>query len=324
MISIVIPFFNEEEGLLHTLATISDTLRSLARPWEIVAVNDGSTDKTLAILLEQQRLMPELLVVDLSRNFGKEAALTAGLAHASGDAIIPMDADLQDPPELIAPMISKWEEGYEVVLARRSDRSSDSVAKRLSARWFYKAINKMSEVNVPDNVGDYRLMDRLVVDTVMSLPESRRFMKGIFAWVGFKTTTLNYKRAERNSGSSKFNLWKLWNLAIEGITSLSITPLRIWSYLGFMVASVSFIYALYIVVRTIVYGIDVPGYASLITLFLFFSGLQLIGLGIMGEYLGRAYVESKRRPPYIVRKLYLPRLKGEYINHPRAFDAASS
>ncbi|AZN37821.1 glycosyltransferase family 2 protein [Iodobacter ciconiae] len=324
MISIVIPFFNEEKGLYHTIDVIVSELRHLGKPWEIVAINDGSIDKTLALLLECQSRIPELVVVDLSRNFGKEAALTAGFAHARGAAVIPMDADLQDPPELIAPMVSKWEEGFEVVLARRSDRSSDSLSKRWTAGLFYKAVNKMSEVNVPDNVGDFRLLDRMVVDALNSLPESRRFMKGIFAWLGFKTAIVNYKRAERYSGDTKFNLWKLWNLAIEGITSLSITPLRIWSYIGLIIASLSFLYAAFIVLRTIIHGVDVPGYASLITLFLFFSGLQLVGLGIMGEYLGRAYIESKRRPPYIVRKLYLSRLNSEYINQPRMFDAASS
>lgn len=246
----------------------------------------------------------KLVIVDLSRNFGKEAALSAGLEHATGDAIIPLDADLQDPPQLVSALIEKWEEGYDVVLARRVDRSSDSFLKRVTAGAFYNVINRLSDVDIPHHVGDFRLMDRRVVDVLKSLPEARRFMKGLFAWAGFRTITVDYVRPERNLGTSKFSGWKLWNLALEGITSFSIVPLKIWTYIGFLVAACSFIYGSFIVGRTIIFGVDVPGYASLTSIVLFMSGLQMIGLGVLGEYVGRIYLEAKRRPPFIVRSVH--------------------
>jgi glycosyltransferase involved in cell wall biosynthesis len=271
-------------------------------------VNDGSTDATLERLETLRPRNASLVVVDLSRNFGKEAALSAGLAAASGDAVIPMDADLQDPPELVVEMISIWEKGSEVVLARRSDRSADSWMKRMSARSFYKIHNALSDVRLPEDVGDFRLLDRAAVDAVNGLPENRRFMKGLFAWVGFRTTVVEYVRAPRASGSSRFNGWRLWNLAVEAITSFSLMPLRVWTFIGAGVALLSLFYATWIVVRTLVFGIDVPGYASLIVAILFLGGLQLIGIGIIGEYVGRGYLESKRRPAFVVRKvLRVPR-----------------
>lgn len=303
-ISLVAPFYNEEDNVELTLAVISDSIDKDRFLWEVIAVNDGSTDSTLNKLMESNITAFKLVIVDLSRNFGKEAALSAGLEHATGDAIIPLDADLQDPPQLISTLIEKWEEGYDVVLARRLDRSSDSFLKRVTAGAFYKVINRLSDVDIPHHVGDFRLMDRRVVDVLKTLPEARRFMKGLFAWAGFRTVIVDYVRPERSLGTSKFSGWKLWNLALEGITSFSIVPLKIWTYIGFLVAACSFVYGGFIIGRTIVFGVDVPGYASLTSILLFMSGLQMIGLGVLGEYVGRIYLEAKRRPPFIVRSVH--------------------
>jgi glycosyltransferase involved in cell wall biosynthesis len=302
-ISLVLPFFNEEANVAATLEAIEEMTRLPGYAWEVVAINDGSSDRTLDRLVAYEPKGFELLVVDLSRNFGKEAALSAGLAHATGDAVVPIDADLQDPPSLIPAMIEQWEKGSDVVLGRRSDRSTDSLVKRNSAAAFYWVINRVSDVRIPENVGDFRLMDRAVVEVLKQLPETRRFMKGLFAWAGFKTSYIDYARPERTSGSSKFNGWKLWNLAVEGITSFSTAPLRVWTYIGLLVATLAFMYGSYIVGRTIVQGVDVPGYASLLTIMLFLAGIQLVGLGVLGEYVGRTYIEAKRRPPFVVRRV---------------------
>jgi glycosyltransferase involved in cell wall biosynthesis len=304
-VSIVIPCFDEEEALGALFERLDAVLASHPGiAFEVVCVNDGSRDATLERLLAMQPQHPELVVVDLSRNFGKEAALSAGLAAATGDAVIPMDADLQDPPELIGEMVRLWGEGAEVVVARRTDRSSDSMTKRWSAHAFYKIHNAMSDVAIPEDVGDFRLMDRAAVDVLNALPENRRFMKGLFAWVGFRTATVDYRRERRSAGGTRFNGWRLWNLALEGITSFSLLPLRVWSYVGAFVALCSLAYAAWLLVRTLLHGIDVPGYASLMVAVLFLGGLQMIGIGIIGEYLGRAYLESKRRPAFVVRKVY--------------------
>jgi glycosyltransferase involved in cell wall biosynthesis len=279
-------------------------LERLQEDYEVVCVNDGSGDGTLEALLAMRALRPHVRVVDLSRNFGKEAALTAGIDAARGDAVIPIDADLQDSPELIATLVQEWTRGFDVVLARRVNRRADSFAKRLTAFLFYKVHNAISEARIPENVGDFRLMDRKVVDAIKQLPERRRFMKGIFAWVGFRSATIEYARDPRIAGKSRFSGWKLWNLALEGVTSFSTAPLRIWTYLGLAVAALAFFYAVFIVVRTAMYGIDVPGYASLLVVTLFLGGIQLIGLGVLGEYLGRVYSEAKQRPIYIVRDSY--------------------
>ncbi|MEO6171563.1 MAG: glycosyltransferase, partial [Arenimonas sp.] len=229
--------------------------------------------------------------------------LTAGMQYASGDAVIPMDADLQDPPELISAMLAEWEKGFEVVLAKRQDRQSDSLFKRTSARGFYRFINWLSDIKIPEDVGDFRLMDRVVADVVRQLPENHRFMKGLFAWAGFRTTSIDYTREKRTHGKTKFNGWELWNLALEGITSFSTAPLRIWTYLGFLVATVAFIYGAGIIIDTLIHGNKVPGYPSLLSIILFLSGLQIAGMGIIGEYLGRAYLESKRRPVFVARSV---------------------
>lgn len=303
-ISLVIPMFNEGDAIDVLLARLDAVLPTLpAYDFEIVCVNDGSTDQTLATLMHESTTRSNLVVVDLSRNFGKEAALSAGLFIATGDAVIPMDADLQDPPEVISDLLAKWEEGFEVVLARRGDRSADSVAKRFTAQSFYRIHNAVADVEIPADVGDFRLMDRVVVEALNALPEGRRFMKGLFAWVGFKTTTIDYRRDARAAGTSKFNAWKLWNFAIEGIASFSISPLKVWTYLGLAVAFVAIIWGGWITLRTLVWGVDLPGYASMFVAVLLLGGLQLMGIGMIGEYLGRTFLESKRRPAFLIRKV---------------------
>ena len=303
VLSVVCPIYNEEQGLAAFFARIIPALEKTLQTFEIVCVNDGSTDTSLARLVDFQRRDPRIRVIDLSRNFGKEAALTCGIDHALGDAVIPIDADLQDPPELIGEMVAVWRQGFDVVLMVRVDRSSDGVLKRKTAEWFYRLHNTISNPVIPVNAGDFRLMDRKVINALQQFSERHRFMKGLFAWVGFRQATIPYARDARFSGASKFSAWYLWNFALEGITSFSTAPLRIWTYLGFTFASVAFLYGLFIVTRTFLFGIDLPGYASLITIVLFLGGVQLIGLGVLGEYLGRLYIESKRRPIYIVREL---------------------
>lgn len=307
-LSLVIPVFNEAATLDVFIARITDVFKDQAQiALEIVFVNDGSTDTTLEVLLERQKSDSRIRIVDLSRNFGKEAALTAGLQTATGQAVVPIDADLQDPPEVILEMIARWREGYEVVLGHRVSRKTDSWAKQTSANWFYRLHNRIAEQHLPENVGDFRLMDRCVVDALQTLPESRRFMKGLFAWVGFRSTCVDYERPERVAGTTKFNGWRLWNFALEGITSFSTEPLRIWTYLGLFVSLISFSFAIFIVLRTLISGVDLPGYASLMVAVTFLGGLQLIGIGVLGEYLGRTYIESKRRPVYLVRRVYDPK-----------------
>lgn len=304
-LSIVVPVFNEIETVGLFLDRVTQVFNKASGiDLDILFVNDGSTDNTLDRLLELQQDNSSIRIVDLSRNFGKEAALTAGLKAAVGQVVVPIDVDLQDPPELILNMVEKWREGFDVVLGKRINRDSDSWAKQKSAVWFYRIHNKIADPEIPENVGDFRLMDRTVVDALNELPESRRFMKGLFAWVGFRTATVEYARPERVAGTTKFNGWRLWNFALEGLTSFSTDPLRIWTYLGGVVALTSFLFAIFIVLRVLIHGIDLPGYASTVIAVTFLGGLQLIGIGIIGEYLGRAYIESKRRPVYLVRQIY--------------------
>jgi glycosyltransferase involved in cell wall biosynthesis len=305
LISIVVPFYNEAEGVARFRARLMPCLEAVdGVTWEIVCVDDGSTDATLAALLAVQSEDAGFRIIELSRNFGKEAALTAGLDAARGDAVIPIDADLQDPPELIAEMVAAWRGGAEMVLARRSDRSSDGILKRETAKWFYALHNRLSKTKIPVNVGDFRLMDRVVVDALKRLPERQRFMKGLFAWVGFRTVTIDYVRAERAAGATKFSGLALWNFALEGLTSFSTTPLKIWTYLGAASALATGAYGVFIIVHTILLGNRVPGYASLFTAVMFFGSVQLMSIGLLGEYIGRIYIESKQRPTYIVRKFY--------------------
>jgi glycosyltransferase involved in cell wall biosynthesis len=274
--------------------------------FELVFVNDGSGDGTLAALIGFASARDDVRVINLSRNFGKEAALSAAIDYARGDAVIPIDADLQDPPELIPEMIAKWRDGYDVVLARRVDRKNDGFFKRLTAKYFYRIHNRISSPPLPENVGDFRLMSRRVVDVIKRLPERQRFMKGLFSWVGFRSVSVDYTRPPRSAGSSKFNFFRLWKLAMEGFTSFSTTPLVIWGYIGGFISSAAFVYAAFIIARTVIYGIDVPGYASTICLILFLGGLQMLSIGIVGEYLGRTYMETKQRPLYVVSDVFEP------------------
>ena len=303
-ISIVVPFYDEEAAIAGFEAELGAALAALPDcDFEVVCVDDGSRDATLERLQAVAARDPRYVVVALSRNFGKEAALTAGIDHASGDAVVPMDADLQDPPELLARLIAEWRAGAEVVVAKRVDRSTDRYLKRTVAALFYRIHNRLSDIKLPENVGDFRLMDRTVVDALRRLPERQRFMKGLFAWVGFKTCSVEYRRPARAAGQSRFTGLRLWNFALDGITSFSTLPLRIWSYIGLIGALVSFSYGAYILLRTLVFGVDVPGYASLLAATLFVGSVQLLSIGILGEYIGRIYIESKQRPTYIVRSI---------------------
>jgi len=304
-VSVVTPFFNEEDSVDYFYHAMVDVFMRVPQiDFEVICIDDGSNDNTLNNLLRIHKKDARFKIIEFSRNFGKEAALTAGIDAANGSAVIPIDADLQDPPELIIAMIAEWTKGAEVVLAKRMDRSSDSFLKQKTAKLFYSYNNRLSTISIPENVGDFRLMDRAVVDVLKTLKEQNRFMKGLFAWVGFKTITLDYARRPRRSGATKFSGWKLWNFAIEGITSFSTLPLKLWSYLGALMAVISFIYGGYIMVKTLYLGVQVPGYASVLVAVLFLGSLQLFGLGILGEYLGRMFIETKNRPLYVVRKKY--------------------
>lgn len=299
--TLLVPFYNEEENVEIFFETIYPYLIETGLSFEVLCINDGSADRTLEKLMQQKERHPEISIVDFSRNFGKDAALTAGLDFAKGRAVIPIDCDLQDPPDLIAKLIKRWQQGFEVVLAKRIDRSEDSWTKRSTAQAFYKFHNACADVKIPSNVGDCRLMDRRVVEELKKFPERQRFMKGIFAYAGFKTAVVEYKREKRAKGSSKFSYWKLWNYALEGFTSFSTSILKIWTYLGFFITSVAFLRGAWIFLKVLLYGIEVPGYASLTLTIIFLGGLNLLSFGILGEYIGRIYMEVKRRPIYIVR-----------------------
>jgi glycosyltransferase involved in cell wall biosynthesis len=272
--------------------------------YEIICVNDGSKDNSLQFLIKHYHQNPSIKIVNLSRNFGKEIAMSAGIDYAIGDAVIPIDADLQDPPELIKDLVSKWEEGYDVVYAVRRSRQGESWLKRFTANNFYRVIDWMSPINIPRNTGDFRLLDQKVVKALKLLPERRRFMKGLFSWVGFNQTAIEYDRQPRYQGNTKWNYWKLWNFALEGITSFTSLPLKVWSYIGLTISMLSFFYASFLIIRTLIFGIELPGYASLMVVILFLGGVQLITLGIIGEYLGRVYDEVKGRPLYLVKESY--------------------
>ncbi len=305
LLTIAVPFYNEAATIQAFADTILPVLDAIPdTQWEIVCVDDGSSDGTLLKLVALAQGDERFRVLEFSRNFGKEAALTAAIDAAQGLAVIPIDADLQDPPALIGQMVQAWRDGAEVVLARRSDRSSDGMMKRQTAAWFYKLHNRLSKTKIPENVGDFRLMDRIVVDALKQLPERQRFMKGLFAWVGFRTVTLDYMRAPRLAGSTKFSGFALWNFALEGVTGFSTAPLKIWTYVGALCALGTLFYAIYIVVLTALYGNKVPGYASLFVAITFFGSVQLISIGLLGEYIGRIYLETKQRPSYLIRKTY--------------------
>ncbi len=303
-ISLILPCYNEADVIELFFETTIPILNQTGLTYEIICINDGSKDNTLQKLIDIKTKIPQIKIIDFSRNFGKEAAMSAGLDYSTGNCVIPIDCDLQDPPEIIPDMIKIWKsQEVDVVLARRDDRSKDNIAKRLTSWLFYKIFNIFSDVRIPENVGDFRLMDRKVVEVIKSFPERKRFLKGLFALAGFKTTYIGYKRPERSKGSSKWNYWKLWNYALDGITSFSTFPLKVSTYFGLLVTALAFLRAAWIFVRTLILGIDVPGYASLMTAILFFGGVQLMSLGIIGEYIGRIYQETKQRPLYIVRQI---------------------
>ena len=303
-VSIIIPCHNESGNLETLYARICAVMDEAGEPWEMICVNDGSGDDTLLQLIALHHQDRRVRVIDLSRNFGKEAALTAGLDAAQGEAAIPLDADLQDPPELIPELLARWREGFDVVNAVRLSREGESWLKRASAHVFYRIINRMSDVEIPPDTGDFRLLSRPVLDALQTLPERRRFMKGLFAWVGFRSTNVYYHRAPRHAGKTTWNYWRLWNLAVEGITSFSQVPLQLAAYLGFVVSLLAFLYAVWLVISTLVYGNLVKGYPSIMVTLLFLGGVQLMALGVIGEYLGRIYEESKQRPVYLVRQAW--------------------
>ncbi len=303
LLSVVVPMYNEEEGADLFFKRLEPVLKSITADYEIVCVDDGSTDRTLAHLTRHHVRDHRIKVLSLSRNFGKDTALSAGLDHATGRAVVPIDADLQDPPELISRMIAKWREGYDVVYARRSHRDTDDVQKRVTAGLFYRIHNWIADVRIPDNTGDFRLMDRRVVEAVKHLPEKTRFMKGLFAWVGFKQTGVEYRREARAAGTTKWRYWKLWNFALDGITGSSTVPLRLWTYFGAILAAATVCYALWLVGYTMLYGNDVPGYASLMVAVLFLGAVNIFATGILGEYVGRIYTEVRNRPLYLVREM---------------------
>jgi polyisoprenyl-phosphate glycosyltransferase len=302
--SIVVPMFNEADGVreLHRrLSAVMDTLGS----WEVVYVNDGSRDATLLEVQALHAADGRIAIVNLSRNFGKEIATTAGLDHARGEAVIVIDADLQDPPEVIPDLVAGWRAGFDMVYAQRRVREGETWAKRTTATLFYRLMGQLGRVNLPRNAGDFRLMSRRVVDALSEMREQHRFMKGLFAWVGFPSMAVQYDRAARHAGTTKWNYWGLWNLALEGITSFTVMPLKIATYLGLGVALVSVAYAIVIIIKTLFFGNPVAGYPSLVTIVLFLGGVQLMTLGVIGEYLGRIFNETKQRPLYFVER-YVP------------------
>ena len=305
-LSLVMPVKDEEAAIGPCLARLIPVIEAMddpaARSFEILFVDDGSKDTTLEVIRKANAADPRIRCVSLSRNFGKEAALSAGLDAAQGKAVVPLDVDLQDPPEALPNMVAKWRDGFDVVYGVRDNRESDSLPKRITADFYYRAHNWLSNDKIPEHAGDFRLLDRKVVDVIRQMPERNRFMKGLFAWAGFRQAAVSYHREERKVGQTKFNYWKLWTLAIDGITSASTIPLRIWSYLGAFVALGALGYAIFIIIRTLTSGIQVPGYASLMVAILFLGGLQLLSLGVLGEYVGRILTETKGRPLYVVRE----------------------
>ena len=306
-LSVIVPVKDEEEAIWPFVDRVAAILGGLLPSvdgqagWEILFIDDGSEDLTLAAILQAHQADPRVRAISLSRNFGKEAALTAGLDFAAGQAVIPIDVDLQDPPEVIGEMLAKWRDGYEVVYGVRTNRESDSLPKRLTADLYYRAHNYLSSDKIPEHAGDFRLLDRSVVEIIRQMPERNRFMKGLFAWSGFRQAAVQYERAPREVGTTKFRYWKLWTLALDGLTSASTMPLRIWSYIGVVIAFFTLLYAAGVIAKTILFGSDVAGYPSLMVAILFFGGLQLISLGVLGEYVGRILIETKRRPLYVVR-----------------------
>ena len=314
-VSVVAPAYNEQDTVAELCARLDATLSAQGLPYEIVFVNDGSSDATLDRLLDlaearvpaltppldaPPRAAGRLRVLNLSRNFGKEAAISAGIDHARGDVLIVIDADLQHPPEVIPAFLDRWRDGYDVVYGARTSRGSDTLAKRVSAEWFYRVFNWFSRVHLPGDAGDFRLIDSRVAEVLRRLPEHNRFMKGLFAWAGFPTVAVPYTQPERQSATSRFTFWRLWNFALDGLFAFSTVPLRVWSYVGGLLALGAMIYLLQIILQVLIVGKDTPGYASLLSVVLFLGGIQLLTLGILGEYVGRLFLEVKNRPTYVI------------------------
>ena len=304
LLSIVAPLCNEEANIDEFYKEIVPILNKCTNKWEIIFINDGSTDDSLLKLIDLSNRDSKIKIINFSRNFGKEAALSAGLKYSLGDVVIPIDVDLQDPPELIVDMCEYWKKGYEIVNAKRKIRKGETFVKKAFASLFYKFINKFSDIKIPYNVGDYRLLDKKVVRALNNLEENNRFMKGLFSWVGFRTKDILFIRRPRNKGKTNFNFFKLLNFAVDGITSFSIAPLRFFLYFGSFVLFSSFIYSAYVFIETIIFGVVVPGYASIVILVLFFGGLNMFGIGVIGEYIARIYNETKKRSLYIIKDLY--------------------
>lgn len=300
---IIVPVYNEQEAVPLFLKAVEPVLASLKLECGYLFVDDGSKDNTLAVIKQSAAENKNISFISLSRNFGKEAAMLCGLRNAQARAVIPMDIDLQDPPEIIKDFVAKWQEGYEMVYGVRTDRSSDGFIKRTVSEAFYKVHNAFAQRPLPVNTGDFRLMDKKVLDALKQIDENTLFMKGLFNWVGFKSTGVNYTRAKRSAGNTKWSYWKLWNFALDGIFNSSTIPLRLWTYFGGFVALISFLYAAWIILKVALYGKDVPGYASLAVLILFFGGVQLISIGVLGEYIGRIFAEARHRPAYIIKEI---------------------
>lgn len=305
-VSVVVPCYNESDGLYQFHKRLTAALNPLTEAAEIIYVNDGSVDNTLDVISSLQSSDKRVGLIDLSRNFGKEVALTAGIDHARGEAVIVIDADLQDPPECIPDMLDGWRRGNDVVAMKRGDRSTDTPFKRLSAAFYYRVLARLSAVHIPQNVGDFRLLSRRAVDAIKSMPERNRYMKGLFAWVGFKTIEIEYRRDPRDAGESKWPLLKLIGLALDGITSFSIAPLRLASLTGAFVALGALFYGSFVIARTSLFGDPVAGFPTLIVAISFLGGLQLMAIGLLGEYVGRLLIESKQRPLYFIDTLDLP------------------
>ncbi len=306
LLSIVVPAFNEQEVLPAFHERLSNVLDSLLLTVEILYVNDGSQDGTLEVMKILRAHDERVAILDLSRNFGKEIAMTAGLDHAKGQAVIVIDADLQDPPELIHEMVKHWQQGWDVVYAQRVERRGETLLKKLTAHWFYRLMQRVGRIRIPENVGDFRLLSRRAVDALLQLREQHRFMKGLFTWIGFPQIGVPYHRDPRFAGRSTWDYWRLWNFALDGITSFTTTPLKWATYLGLLTAFVSFLYGAVIIMQKLLYGNPVKGYPSLMVVVLFLGGVQLVFLGIIGEYLSRMFDETKGRPLYFVSSFEPP------------------
>jgi glycosyltransferase involved in cell wall biosynthesis len=321
-LSVVVPAYNEQEVLPEFHRRLTAVLAGLPMEAEVIYINDGSSDATLEVVRELRERDPRIALIDLSRNFGKEIAVTAGLDHSKGDAVILIDADLQDPPELIPRLLEEWKSGYDVVYATRMSREGESKLKKGTAYAFYRVINQITRVKIPQDTGDFRLLSRRAVDSLLKLREQHRFMKGLFSWIGYPQKGIPYRRDPRHAGETKWNYWRLWNFALEGVTSFTIGPLKMATYLGLATAIAAFVYAGVVIAKTLLHGDPVAGYPSLMVVILFLGGVQLITVGIMGEYIGRMFDESKQRPLYFVNTYEPAALRERSAASPAKADAA--